>query len=284
MAKVAVVSDSTANIPMDLTQGLPITTIPLNLIWGEKTFLDSIDITPDEFYTRLKSAKVMPTTSQPSPEAFRQVFEKLHEQGMDILAITISSNLSGTMDSATQAKWMLPGANISLVDSLQSGMGLGFPVLLAARAARDGASLEECTRIAQETSSKMKLYLGVSTLEYLHRGGRIGGGAAFFGTALNLKPILALQNGRIEAYKKIRTMKKVLEQLSEIVVSQVEKGAPVRVATMHAQAEAEAASLLEVITQKLGKEVIVEALCTEVSPVIGTHTGPGTVGVSFFSA
>ena len=91
MAKVAVVCDSTANIPMDLTQGLPITTIPLNLIWGEETFLDGVDITPDEFYTRLKSAKVMPTTSQPSPEAFRQVYEKLLEQGMDILAITISS-------------------------------------------------------------------------------------------------------------------------------------------------------------------------------------------------
>ncbi len=138
------------SLPAEL-QGLPVTTIPLNLIWANETYLDGVDIEPAEFYTRLKDAKDLPSTSQPSPAAFKEVFERLSMEGYEaILAVTLSSKLSGTMDSATQAKNMLPGLRIELVDSLQAAMGLGFPVLMAARAAREGASLEECKQIAEE--------------------------------------------------------------------------------------------------------------------------------------
>jgi DegV family protein with EDD domain len=282
MAKVAIVTDSTAYIPAAEAQGLPITTIPLNLIWANVTYQDGVDIQPAEFYTRLKDAKEMPSTSQPSPAAFKEVFEKLASEGYDaILTICISSNLSGTMDSATQAKNMLPHLSIELVDSHQAAMGLGFPVLLAARAARQGASLEDCKRIAEQASARSNTYFAANTLEFLHRGGRIGGGAAFLGTALDLKPILYLHDGRVEAFQKIRTMKKARQRLVEIIDSQLNGSSGVHVAVLHANVPDEAGLLMDAIRQKLGSGIINEAFITGVSPVIGAHTGPGTIGVSF---
>ena len=284
MARVAIVTDSTAYIPAREAEGLPITTIPLNLIWENETLRDGVDIQPSDFYTRLKDSKVIPTTSQPSPTAFKDVFEKLSAEGYEaILAVTLSSNLSGTMDSAIQAKNMLPDLSIALVDSLQAAMGLGFPALLAARAAREGASLEECKQIAEQACARSKTYFAASTLEFLHRGGRIGGGAAFLGTALNLKPILYLHDGRVEAFQKIRTMKKVRQRLVEILDSGLDESRRVRVAVLHANAPEDAAVLLEMIKQKLGAAAITEAFIAEVSPVIGAHTGPGTIGISFLS-
>jgi len=284
MAKVAIVTDSTAYIPAGETQALPVTTIPLNLIWANETYLDGVDIQPSEFYTRLKDAKQMPSTSQPSPAAFKEVFERLSMEGYEaILAVTLSSKLSGTMDSATQAKNMLPDLHIELVDSLQTAMGLGFPVLLAARAAREGASLQECKQIAEEASARSNTYFAANTLEFLHRGGRIGGGAAFLGTALNLKPILYLHDGRVEAFQKIRTMKKARERLVEIIDSQVKGSRAVHLAVLHANAPDEANLLMDAVKLQLGNGIIAEAMITDVSPVIGAHTGPGTIGISFLS-
>ena len=149
MARVAIVTDSTAYIPKDVIGSLPITVLPLQCIFGSEVLLDGIDIAPAQFYERLKTAKILPTTSQATPGQFQEVFSNLLDQGYDILCIHISSKLSGTIDSAIQARNMFPGARIDIIDSLSSGMALGFNVLMTARAAAQGASLAECYALAE---------------------------------------------------------------------------------------------------------------------------------------
>lgn len=283
MSKVAVVTDSTAYIPEHLANGYVLHTIPLQVVWGGETFRDGVDITPLEFYTRLQHAKVMPTTSQPSPAAFQQVYTSLLEQGYDILSIHISAALSGTIDSAVQAKQTLNTDRVVIIDSFSAGMGLGFQALQVARAAKQGASLEECKTIAEKAVNHTGVLFAVSTLEFLHRGGRIGGAAAFLGTALGLKPILGLENGKIVAVEKIRTMNKAVDRLIDIFVERVGSQRPVRIAALHANTPAEAERLLEKACQRFEPAEIAEAFAATVSPVIGTHTGPGTVGIAYMA-
>ncbi len=283
MSKVAVVTDSTAYIPEHLTNGYNLHSIPLQVIWGEETFRDGVDITPLEFYTRLQNAKVMPTTSQPSPAAFKQVYASLLEQGFDILSVHISSKLSGTIDSAVQAKEMIQSDRIEIVDSLSAGMALGFQALLAARAASEGKPLAEIKSMAEKANDLTGVLFAVSTLEFLHRGGRIGGAQAFLGTALGLKPILGLADGKIVAVEKIRTMNKAIDRVIDLTVERIGGRRPVRLAALHANAPVEAERLLEKLCQRFNPADIAEAFSASVSPVIGTHTGPGTVGVAFLA-
>lgn len=283
MSKVAVVTDSTAYIPRSLSQGLPIYVVPLQVVWGEETYRDGIDIQPLEFYTRLKTAKVMPSTSQPSPEAFRQVYATLLEEDYDIVSIHISAKLSGTLDSAIQAREMLKSERIALIDSKVTAMALGYHVLSVARAAAQGASFEACKALAERAVNHIGAVFVVSTLEFLHRGGRIGGAAAFLGTALNLKPLLELRDGRVEAVERIRTMRKALERLLELLDERVGQRSPLRLACLHANAPEEAEALMERVRQRYPQKRLVELVMAEVSPVIGTHTGPGTVGIAYMA-
>jgi len=283
MSKVAVVTDSTAYIPKNMLEGLLIYTVPLQVVWGEETYRDGIDIQPLEFYTRLKTARVMPTTSQPSPEAFRQVYTTLLEQGYDIISIHISAKLSGTLDSAIQARQMLGNERIELIDSKVTSMALGYLVLTVARAAAQGASFDECKALAYRALDTVGAVFVVSTLEFLHRGGRIGGAAAFLGTALSLKPLLELRDGRVEAVERVRTMRKALERLEELLDERIGTRSPLRLACLHANAPEEAALLMERLKDKYPPARLAEIVMAEVSPVIGTHTGPGTVGVAFMA-
>lgn len=283
MSKVVVVTDSTAYIPEKLAAKSPIEVIPLQLIWGNETFRDGVDITPKEFYTRLENSKINPSTSQPSPAAFEEVYSRLLNEGYEILSVHISGKLSGTMDSAIQAKNMLPGKSIALVDSNSTTMALGFAALSSARAAADGATLEECRVIAEKARYHIGALFVVSTLEYLHRGGRIGGAAAFLGTALGLKPVLELREGRIEAIERVRTFSKAIDRLLELLEERVSGRTPLRLSTLNANAEEQAAELLERAKARFGSAVVVESGVAAVSPVIGTHAGPGTVGVAWMA-
>ena len=282
MFKVAIVTDSTAYIPPDLLKQYNITVAPQVLIWGDETFQDGVDIQPDDFYRRLETAKVMPTTSQVSPATLKIFFEKLVGEGYDVLGIFLSAKLSGTMQSAIQAREMLANAadKIVFVDSYTTAMAMGFHVLTAARLAQSGAGLDECRKLAEEARKHTGVYFVVDTLEFLRRGGRIGGAQALLGSALNIKPLLALEDGRIESVEKIRTKGKALDRLVEIVVEKVAGRTPVRIATLHANAEAEARAVLEAATARLDP---VEKFLTSVSPVIGTHAGPGTVGLAYMA-
>src|SRR5574341_1043448 len=195
MSKVALVTDSSTYLPKALQDKYAIRVVPLIVIWSGKELRDGVDIQPEEFYTRLQTTREMPTTSQPSPIAVKEVFEGLLAEGYDVLGIFISSKFSGTYASAEQAQAMLPGTNIEIIDSLIGSMGAGWPILVAAQAAEKGAGLAECKAIAEKALENVGILLMVDTLEYLHRGGRIGSAQRFLGDALSLKPILEVVNG-----------------------------------------------------------------------------------------
>lgn len=280
MSKFAIVTDSTAYIPPELTQKHGITVTPQILIWDNQTFRDGVDIQPVEFYTRLKGAKVMPSTSQVSPATMQEVFQGFVDKDMPVLGIFISSKLSGTLQSAKQAKEMMgsAGEKVALVDSQSTAMALGFQALAAARAMEAGASLEECAAVAEKAHERTGVFFAVDTLEFLHRGGRIGGAQRFIGSALNLKPILALQEGKVEGVDRIRTKSKAHDRILELVSEQVKGKSNIRIATLHANAAEDAKALLDRATTALSPA---ETLFTEVSPVVGTHAGPGTVGLAY---
>ncbi len=280
MSKFAIVTDSTAYIPPELTKKYGIHVAPQVLIWEEKTYRDGVDIQPSEFYSRLKTAKAMPSTSQVSPATMQEIFQGIVDNGLSVLGIFISSKLSGTLQSAIQAKDLMgsAGEKVYLVDSQATAMALGFQVLAAARAMESGANLQECTALVEKSRERTGVYFAVDTLEFLHRGGRIGGAQRFIGSALNLKPILALKEGKVEGMDRIRTKSKAHDRVLELVTEKV-KGKPnIRLATLHADAADDAKKLLDRANVELSP---VESLFTEVSPVVGTHAGPGTVGLAY---
>jgi DegV family protein with EDD domain len=282
MSKIAFVTDSTAYIPTDLCKQHNIHVTPQVLIWGEQTFHDGVDILPSEYYTRLRSAKVMPSTSQVSIPVMQSTFQGLVDQGYEVIGIFISSKLSGTMQSAIQGREMMGSAceKVTLLDSNSTAMAMGFQVLTAARAAQAGGTLRECVSLAEKARDHTGVYFAVDTLEFLHRGGRIGGAQRFIGTALNMKPVLAVQGGRVEAIERIRTKGKALDRVLELVSEQVKGKSNVCLATLHADAADEAKALLDRATRETGA---IESLLTDVSPVVGTHAGPGTVGLAYIA-
>jgi DegV family protein with EDD domain len=212
----------------------------------------------------------------------QEAFQSLVDKGFTVMGVFISAKLSGTMQSALQAREALGSAadKVTIVDSHSTAMAMGFQVLTAARAAAQGASLEECRALVKKGRDHVGVYFAVDTLEFLHRGGRIGGAQRFIGSALNLKPILALKDGRVEAEDRVRTKSKALDRLLELVTTQVKGQSNIRLATLHANAEQEARELL----QRAGKELnAVETVLSSVSPVVGTHAGPGTVGLAYMA-
>lgn len=284
MAKVAILTDSTGFTNSEISRNLPIFYIPLHIIWGEETFRDNVDITNDEFYEKLKTSKIHPSTSQPSPAAFRDMYTKLIDQGYDVLSMHISSKLSGTIDSAIQARNMLPGAAIEIVDSETTSLELGFQTLAAARLAMQGATLNECKIEAERSRENTGILFVVNTLEYLHRGGRIGGAAAFMGTLLNLKPILEVREGRVEAVERVRTAAKARERMVELFYERVDKSrCPVRIAILYADTPKEGEALLEQARQRFGVSDVAETILARVTPVLGVHTGPGALGIAYMS-
>ena len=280
MSKTAVVTDSTAYIPDDLCRKLNITVVPLSVIWGGETYSDGITMKPDEFYTRLKDAKVMPSTSQATPVDMDKAFSSLLEQGYDVMGVFISEKLSGTLDSARQAREEFASAKdkIALFDSETIAMALGYQALALARAAAGGASLKDCQKLAEQVRPNTGVYFAVETLEFLHRGGRIGGAQRLLGSALNVKPILTIKEGKVDSSDSVRTSAKAYEKVIELVAEKCAGKSNVRLATLHANAEENAKAVLKKAAEKLKA---VETILSSVSPAIGTHTGPGTVGLAY---
>ncbi len=282
MSKIAIVTDSTAYLPQEMTEKYNITVAPQILIWGEETLRDGIDIKSQEFYTRLQKAKVMPTTSQVPITTMQSIFKDLIDKGFDVIGIFISSKLSGTMQSAMQAREMMgsAGEKVTAIDSKASAMALGFQALAVARAVEAGMGLKDCIALAHDVHKYTGVFFAVDTLEFLHRGGRIGGAQRFFGSALGLKPILGLNDGRIDGVERIRTKRKAHERILELVAEQVKGKSNIRVACFHANAVEDAKALLAKAREKTNA---MESILTELSPVVGNHTGPGTVGLAFMT-
>ncbi|MCB9134708.1 MAG: DegV family protein [Anaerolineales bacterium] len=280
MSKVAIITDSTSTLPKALIEKYHLTVLPQVVIWGEEMQRDGVDVQPTEFYKRLAASKVSPTTSQATVASFKDAYEKLHGEGYDILCILLSNKLSGTIGSAIQAKEMVPDAKVEVVDSLSVAMALGFQVIEVAKLAEQGAGLAECKALAEKAILATGIVLTPETLEYLHRGGRIGGGAKFLATALNIKPVLEVRDGRIEAVERVRTRKKALIRLVEIVEEQIGGRTPVRLSALHANSLEDAQFVMDEAKKRLNP---IEAFISEVSPAIGTHTGPGTVGLVYMT-
>ncbi|HEX6268993.1 MAG TPA: DegV family protein [Anaerolineales bacterium] len=282
MPNIAVVTDSTTYMPPELVNKHNISIAPQVLIWGDQTYKDGVDIQSGEFFTRLKTAKVMPTTSQVAVVSFQEIFQDLVNKGHEVLAILVSSKLSGTVQSAVQARDLMGSARdkVNIVDSQSVAMALGFQALAVARAIEAGASLKEAIALAEKSHEFTGVFFAVATLEFLHRGGRIGGAQRFVGTMLNMKPILAIQEGRVEGIERIRTKNKAHDRVLELTVEKVNNRTPVRLATLHANAAEDAKVLLTRAEQALKP---IESIFTDVSPTVGTHAGPGTVGLAFMA-
>jgi DegV family protein with EDD domain len=275
---MAFITDSTAYIPKELVDKYEIYVAPQISIWGEESYLDGIDIQPAEFYERLSTAKVMPTTSQATVAYFHKIFEPLVAENRPILAVLVSDLLSGTIQSATQAKEMFPGATIELVNSKSAAMELGFQVLAVVRAAEAGKSFQEVVALAEDAKNHTGVYFVVDTLEFLHRGGRIGGAQRLIGTALSMKPLLHVSGGRIEPFESVRTKKKAFARLLDVIEQETTGKSNIRLASLHAAAPDDANYLLEEAGKRLDP---VETIVSEVSPAVGTHVGPGTVGLAY---
>lgn len=281
MSRVAVVTDSTANLPADLLAELNIATIPLRIHWSGETYLDGVTLSAETFYRWLRERRDFPTTSQPSVGDFVKFFRNVAEQQQTdtMVGVFISSELSGTFASATQARSELPDLQIELVDSRSASMGTGFQALVAARAARLGASPAEVLAQVEHVRETVQVLFVVDTLEFLHRGGRIGGAARFLGTALNLKPLLTMEKGRVEALEKVRSRRKSLQRLVELAAERL-GGRPMgEVAVLDVDAREEADEVISQVVEQLNPRRVYR---TAITPVIGAHTGPGAVGLIFY--
>jgi DegV family protein with EDD domain len=273
---IQIVTDSSAYLPVDLVQEHNIQVIPLKVHLGEQTYRDEIDLSHEEFYRMLAEAETLPTTSQPSAGEFFDLYSELSKDGHEIISIHISSKLSGTVSSAQSAKEMLPEAKITIIDSASTAMGLGLMALTAARAAEEGKTAAEIVAAVEKMIPAMNVVFVVDTLEYLQKGGRIGGAAALVGALLKVKPILCLKDGRVEPLDKVRSKRKALARLLEVVEERVGPGTPVRVAVLHAQVPDKARALEQEVRARFN---CTECYFAELGPVLGTHTGPGVVGL-----
>jgi len=277
--KVAVVTDSTADIPQDLIEAHGIHVVPLQLMMAGKTWLDGVDINPPAFYELLQTSSAFPTTSQPSVSSFENLFVELSGQVDGIAVILVSDDLSGTLDSARAAKANLPEIPIELIDSRGVSMTLGFPVLAAAREAAAGGDLQAVANAARALIGKTHVYFVVDTLEYLHRGGRIGAAAKFLGSALNLKPILEIRDGIVKPVARVRTRSKALARLHELLQAQLKETDRIHMAVINVAAPEEATRLKAQLETRFYPIEVIE---TECGPVVGAHAGPGTVAVAFY--
>lgn len=277
VGKVKVVTDSTCDIPRELLDSLDITMVPLNVHFGTDVYKDYTELSSEEFFKKLVSDPRHPRTSQPSPGEFSAVYKKAIEDGRPVVSVHISADLSGTYQSAVIAKGDFPGAEIEVIDTRLASMASGLCVLEAARASKDGKSFQEVAAVARRAVANSGVMFVVDTLDYLHRNGRIGKAAHLIGSLLNMKPILALDEGVVVVVEKVRGKNKALATMKDLVVEKTGTKRA-KIGVLHGNAPDVAAQL----AQDLAAEVnAVEVITTSLGAVIGTHGGPGLVGVAY---
>lgn len=278
MAPVVLVTDSTADIPLDVRDKLGISMVPLKVNFGNETFLDNITLQPDQFYEKLTSFSGLATTSQPSPADFFEVFKTLTDQGFSVISVHLSGALSGTFQSATIAKSMLEDdADVTVIDSKSASYGYGTLVVIAAEMAQAGVSRDEIIAEIHRLRKELRLYFLVDTLEYLQKGGRIGKASAVLGSLLNIKPILSINDeGLVFPLEKARGQKRAIARIAELLEADF-KDAPVNMTIAYTPGyTAGVSEMSELLKEHLNVKRYQE---TAVGPVVGTHAGPGTIGV-----
>ena len=274
---VAVVTDSTAYLPADLTDAHDLTVVPLTVVLNGDEGLEGVQIFPDEVARALGARRVAVSTSRPSPAQFADAYRGLLDAGADgIVSVHLSAKLSGTFEAACLAAAEV-GTMVQVVDSKTTGMGLGFAALAAGAAARHGASLDLVRQAAVDHAARVSTLFYVDTLEFLRRGGRIGAASALLGTALSVKPILHVQDGAIVVRDKVRTAGRALAKLVDLAVDASGDG-EVDLAVHHLGAPDRAGALADAIAMRLGERLHDSYIC-EIGAVVAAHVGPGVAGV-----
>jgi len=272
---VKIVTDSVADLPSQVAKELGITVIPMLVRWGEEIYRDGIDLTAEQFYEKLKCTKIPPVTSVPSPGTFAEVYDKLAEETDEILAIILSSRLSGTYDVALQSIGLMKRkCRVEVIDSRWATMTEGFIVMKAARAAQAGASLDEVMEVARKTIPRVDLLCTFDTLEYLRRGGRIGKAQAFLGSVLRVNPLITLRDGVVEPVGRTRSRAKAIQRLYEFALSYSHID---EMAVEDTACPDEAEVLVQRLSTRFPKE---RTYRSKMTPAIGAHTGPGLLLVA----
>lgn len=279
-ARVAIVTDSTANLTPEIYQQNNIYVIPQILNWEGKSLLDQVDISTDEFYQRLPHSGDLPKTSQPAPGQFTEHFQKVAEGADSIVAVFVSQELSGTIQSAHLGAEAMGDYPIEIVDSRSVSLGLGLLSLAAARYAAEGHSHTEVAAYVRDLVPRLRVVFVVDTLEYLHKGGRIGGAKRLLGSVLSIKPVLHLEDGKIEPLASIRTKKKALQYMIDTVLGEMKGKSQVHAGVIHARAPEDAEHIAEQVWREANPN---ELLVSELTPVIGANVGPGVVGMGYYT-
>lgn len=278
MAGVRIVCDSTADLEQDFRDAHDVRVIPLKVIFGDEVFEDGVTIHPSDFYARMRSSTIHPRTSQPTPVEYESVFRELSADGSTIVCTTISSEMSGSFASATQARTALPDRDIRVIDTLSVAVGHNAAVYAAMAAAEAAAGPDAVVAAVQTVLDTQQILFTVETLEYLRRGGRIGGARALVGSMLDIKPILEIRDGVIEPVDRARTFGRALDRIVGTIAEAATKWGGANVIVGHADKAEVAAGLAERIHPVTGRG---ELRIIDVGPVVGAHAGPGAIGIGF---
>ena len=284
MNKVAIVTDTTGCIPPEQVERYGIEVVPMTIIFGDKVYRDGIDISPTEFYALLRQAKKLPTTSHPSPIHFLDAYRNASRRAPSILGITVSVKFSATFNSARlameMAKEALPDVVIEVLDCDTAAAAQGLVVLAAARAAASGRNLNEVLETTKSIAHRVNLFVTLDTLRYLVKGGRVPQAVALVNSLLKIKPIFTLNHGNAHTVALPRTTPSAMRRILKMMEQKVVKEQPLHAAVMHADALDKAVALRNRISSQFD---CAELFITEFTPVMGVHTGPGLVGIAFYS-
>lgn len=284
MANVAIVTDSVACLPVGLVEKYGIEVVPIQVIFGDKAYQDGIDITPRQFYAMLRKAEKLPTTAASLPGPVLEAYRKASQRASNILCITLSARFSGMFNSAMlameMAKEALHDVIIKVLDSRTAAAAEGFVVLAAARAAASGKSLTVIAETAKDVMQRVNLLAMLDTLYYLVKGGRVPKAAAWATSLLKIKPILTVKDGEAHPVTNPRTTLGAMKRMLELMGQKIVKEQPLHVAVMHADALDRAIALRDEISSQFD---CAELFITEFTPVMGAHTGPGLIGIAFYS-
>jgi DegV family protein with EDD domain len=280
MARIAVVTDSVACVPIDLVKKYNILVAPVHIIWDKVDYKDSVDMQTSEFYARLRKSKTLPTTTSAIQGEFLQIFEGLRGKVDGIVTLALTSGLGAAYNSALNAKELVKNIPIEVIDTRTAMMAQGFSVLAAAKVAAGGGSMSDVIKAAENVVHKAHIFWAMDTLEYLRKGGRVSLPQAVMASWLQVKPITGIIGGKVEPLARVRTKAKVMDKLLELMDKRITNTGPLHVAVMHGDATAEAEQLEQKVNARYKP---LELMRSEITPVIGTHTGPGTLGLAFYN-
>lgn len=279
MSKIAIVTDTTSYLSKEWMDQYHIHHVPLSVNFGSKSYREGLDLTTEEFYKQLETEKELPTTSQPAIGDFIELYERLAEEYDEAIAIHLSSGISGTYSTSISAANMVNGIKVEVIDSEIACYGLGFMVLEAAEMSRQGKAMQEIKERVEWIVQNMRGYFIVDDLAHLHRGGRLNAAQFLVGSMLKIKPVIYFKEKKLEPFEKIRTKKKAIDRILQLLEMDVNEGTKIKLSVVQANAQEEAEEILNHILQTYSQ---VEGNISEFGPVIGTHVGPGTLGFVWY--